>query len=64
MNKRKQKLAREMGDFIQKYKRKHYPGHNPNDRQYDREIEKKVKSMDPTELDELINGPYDLDDSK
>lgn len=41
MNKRKQKLERDMGDFIQKYKRKHYPGHNPNDRKYDRDIEKK-----------------------
>lgn len=59
MNKRKQKLERDMGDFIQMYKLKHYPGHIPNDRKYDRDIEKKTKSMNPSEFDELINGPYD-----
>ena len=64
MNKRKEKLERDLGKFIQQYKRKHYPGHNANDRKYDRDIEKKIKSMDPSELDELMNGPYDPVDSE
>ena len=39
---------------MRQYGRKAHPGHDPNDRGYDRELERYIKSMDPLELDELI----------
>jgi hypothetical protein len=32
------------------------PGHDPNDRRYDREVERRVKRMDPEELDAMMRG--------
>jgi uncharacterized protein (TIGR02996 family) len=42
--------------FLSKYGRKSQPGGDPNDRTYDREVEKRVKRMKPEELDELLRG--------
>ena len=61
---RKKKIETETGDFLRKYGRKKYPGHNPNDRQYDRNPERKIKSMDPEELDELMRGAPEEDTDK
>lgn len=51
---RRQRLAGKLSTFVQQYARKAYPGMDPNDRRYDRNIEKKVRKMDPEELDYLL----------
>ena len=56
MSKRRQRLRGELGSFVQQYGRKKYPGIDPNDRRYSREVEQQVKQMDPRELDELLHG--------
>jgi len=61
MSKRRQWLEREIGLFVRQYARKHYPGRDPNDRGYDREIEEIVRRMTPEELDELMHGAPDSD---
>jgi len=58
-NKRIKQLEAEIGTFIKQYKRKAHAGYDPNDRSYDREIEKKIKSMSPEELDEIMRGDDD-----
>lgn len=63
MNRRKQKLAAEIGVFLRQYARKAHPGIDPNDRQYSRKIEKMVKRMRPEEFDEVLNGPDEDDPS-
>lgn len=55
-NKRQKKLEASIGAFIKKYKRKAQSGVEPNDRRYDREFEKKIKHMDPEELNDLLYG--------
>ena len=42
--------------FIKRYARKKQPGHDPNDRQYDRRVEAKVKRMKPETLDRLLRN--------
>ena len=65
MSKRRQRLEGEIGAFIRQYARKRYPGMDPNDRRYDREIERMIRHMKPEELDELMRAGEDepLDDS-
>ena len=55
-SKRRKRLEGEVGAFLRQYERKAAPNVDPNDRHYDREIEKLVKRMDPRELDELMHG--------
>ncbi len=63
-NRRKKRLEAKLGPFLRQYGRKAHPGFDPNDRGYDRDFERKVKNMDPLELDELMNGaPLNLPDS-
>ena len=50
------KLESEIGVFIQQYKRKAHAGMDPNDRRYDRKIEKKIKHMNPEELSRIMYG--------
>lgn len=46
--------------FLQEYARKAQPGRDPNDRQYDRKLEDKIKRMKPQVLDRLLrNGDED-----
>lgn len=45
---------------MQQYTRKSQRGQEPNDRQYSRKIEAKIKRMKPEELDELLNGEQDV----
>ena len=54
--KRKERLRGELGVFAKQYARKKQKGHDPNDRGYDREVEKKIRHMKPEDLDELLNG--------
>jgi hypothetical protein len=63
MSERRRRLQGELGTFMRQYGRKAQPGHDPNDRGYDREIERLVKQMDPAELDELLHGDGQADDS-
>jgi len=39
---------------VQRYERKAQRGAEPNDRRYNRDIEKSVKRMSPDELDRLL----------
>ena len=53
-DKKKEKLRGKLVAFMQQYRRKK-AAHDPNDRHYVRELEKKIKKMRPEELDELLN---------
>ena len=46
--------AASLRNFVQQYERKAQKGTDPNDRRYDREIEKSIKCMKPDELDRLL----------
>ena len=51
---RRGKMIGRLRVFVQQYARKAYPNWDPNDRRYDRDIEKVVKRMSPEELDRLL----------
>ena len=56
--KRDRLLEAELSLFVRQYGRKRSKGGgDPNDRRYDRRLERKIKRMDPWELSELLNGP-------
>ncbi|WP_111643418.1 hypothetical protein [Marinimicrobium alkaliphilum] len=63
-NKRTKKLEGDIGAFIKQYQRKAHPGSDPNDRRYDRNIEEKVKHMNPEELSELLYGREEDDEQE
>lgn len=49
---------------MRQYARKKEHGHDPNDRGYDRKLEREIRRMDPAELDELLRGEEpEADDS-
>jgi hypothetical protein len=54
-SKRELRLEAEVGKFVQQYARKRQKGFDPNDRTYDRKIEKKIRKMDAQTLDMLLN---------
>ena len=60
VNKRSRRLQGEIGSFVRQYGRKKNQN-DPNDRRYDREVERFVKQMPPEELDELMHGDVDDD---
>ena len=45
-----------IGNFVREYSRKRQKGVEPNDRVYDRSIEKLVKRMDPVDLSKVLTG--------
>lgn len=49
-------LAAKLGRFVQQYARKAQKGWDPNDRNYDRKLEAKVKKLSPEELSDLLSG--------
>lgn len=55
-------MAAQLGEFLRQYGRKTQRGVGPNDRQYSRKLERKLKRMRPEDLDELLNGPENGDD--
>jgi hypothetical protein len=60
MSRRRARLISDLGRFMQQYQRpKGHGGYDPNDRNYDRDVERAVKRMDPKELDELLRGDTD-----
>src|SRR5437764_1215010 len=53
----KAKLAEDIAVFVRQYgRKKRASGYDPNDRHYDRKVEKMVKRMDPVEPDTLLQG--------
>ena len=56
MSKKIDKIRREFGSFKRQYERKAHAGWDPNDRSYDRKMERQIKNMDPTELSEIMSG--------
>jgi len=52
--KRIRRLQVDLSVFVQKYGRKRYAGQDPNDRSYDREMEKRISKMTPEQLAELM----------
>lgn len=48
------RLAGKLGRFVQQYARKSQAC-EPNDRQYDRKLEKKMKQLSATELSDLLS---------
>ena len=56
----KSRLRRNAGAFLQQYTRKAQRGKEPNDRQYDRELEQKLKQLKPEELNEVLYGDDEL----
>lgn len=56
---RKKALEANFGGFKKEYKRKSQKGTEPNDRQYDRAFEQKVKKLSPEEFNDLLHGEND-----
>jgi hypothetical protein len=55
----RERLIGELGCFAQRYARKAHAGHDPNDRRYDRKVEKEMRALRPDELSELLSGDGD-----
>jgi hypothetical protein len=62
MSLRGKKLEKELGAFLKQYARKAYKTIDPNDRRFDRRIERLVKQMKPEELDRLLRDGLDNED--
>lgn len=56
---RQEMKAASLQRFAKQYARKAQRGRDPNDRQYDRDIELQVKRMKPEELNRLLYGEDD-----
>lgn len=56
---RREMKAASLHRFARQYARKAQRGRDPNDRQYDRDIELQVKRMKPEELNRLLYGEDD-----
>jgi hypothetical protein len=57
-----QKRARQAADlnwFVQSYGRKAQKSKEPNDRWYDRDLERRIKCMKPADLDQLLRDDED-----
>jgi hypothetical protein len=46
--------AAELSVFVKQYGRRAQKHSDPNDRQYDREVEQEIRQMDPAEFDRLL----------
>ncbi len=58
-NRKRARLAGELGCFLQMYARKAHAGHNPNDRRYDKKVENAMRRLRAEELSALISGDGD-----
>jgi len=63
---RRRQLAHDLADFVRSYARKRGVGasRDPNDRSYDRRLQRLTRKMDPAELDALLNDDVDEPDSE
>ena len=53
--------AATVGVFMRQYGRKAQRGVEPNDRRYDRDVERAVRQLKPEELDALLRDDEDQD---
>lgn len=53
-NRTRTRLAGELNRFVQQYSRKAQAS-DANDRQYDRKLERKMKSLSPADLSDLLS---------
>ena len=51
----KKKIESSIGIFLKQYKRKSDKRFDPNDRSYDRKLERIIKKMKPEDLSSLMN---------
>jgi hypothetical protein len=59
MGRKKKIPAAELVRFLRQYRRKKVRNIDPNDRQYDRELEARIKRMSAEELDQLLRDEAD-----
>ena len=62
MSHRETRIRGKLGKFAQQYARKAQKGKQPNDRHYDREVEKLAKRMNPVDLGRLLHGEDDSEE--
>jgi hypothetical protein len=55
----KERLSRDLGEFLRLYQRRAQKGMEPNDRRYNPEVGRIVQRLKPEELDLLLNGEAD-----
>jgi hypothetical protein len=55
----KEYLSKQIGAFLRQYGRRFQAGIEPNDRLYDRAIERYLRKLKPEELDVLLSGEED-----
>ena len=56
MSKRNRRLAGDLAKFTKQCGRKKRKNGDPNDRGYDKTLQRTIRRMDPSELDELLDG--------
>jgi hypothetical protein len=59
LDQRRARKSADLADFVRKYARKAQRGVEPNDRKYDVEVERAIKSIPPIELDRLLREDED-----
>lgn len=60
--KKRERLANDVAIYLKKVGRKAQKGQEPNDRVYDRELERKLQQLRPEDLDTLTRTGDDCDD--
>lgn len=63
-DRKRARLAGELGCFAQKYARKAHAGHNPNNRRYDKGAEKAMRRLRPEDLSALLSGDIEPSDGE
>jgi hypothetical protein len=58
-SRKQNRLAGELRCFVQRYGRKAQKQGDPNDRRYDKKVEKAMQRMPPADLSELLTGDGD-----
>jgi hypothetical protein len=53
---RQKRQSDRLNVFVKKYARKAQPGRDPNDRDYDRKLEERIRRMKPEVLDRLLRN--------
>ena len=53
---KKARVVGELGCFVRRYLRKAQKQRDPNDRRYDKRVEKAMQRMRPEDLSELLTG--------
>ncbi|EMD9440018.1 hypothetical protein VXE32_004045 [Burkholderia cepacia] len=56
---RTSRLAGALGVFVKRYGRKAQKHFDPNDRRYDRDVERAMRRMSPADLSDLLAGDDD-----